>query len=144
MSHEVFEQALTMVSVDWVTLDRRYPVRLDRVLYTAWKPSRLERCREKLAQGLTAPAIKLVGLKLGSETWYSVTDGMHRCAARAEAGKTHINALVSGYHVCDPSSFILWRGDVWREASDGARQWVWEPTPDTVPVLRKIGVRDVE
>jgi hypothetical protein len=132
-----------LVSVGWVALDRRYPVRLDRVLYTAWKPSRLEDCREKLAQGLTAPAVKLVGLKLGSATWYSVSDGMHRCAARAEAGKTHISAVVSGYHACDPAAFVLWRGDVWREQPDGTRQWVWEPTPETVPELLRIGVREV-
>jgi ParB-like chromosome segregation protein Spo0J len=58
-----------------------------------WKPSRIERLREGLADNVALPAVKLA--RQDGRYKYAITDGIHRYNASLEAGFSHIPAIVT-------------------------------------------------
>ena len=79
------------------------------VLTKAWRPDRLRRCRDRPAAGEQAPAISVVGFRLGPRrVLYGVSDGMHRTVAHREAGRK-VKAKIGGYYFVEPTRHALWR-----------------------------------
>jgi hypothetical protein len=94
-----------------------------------------------LAGGEPAPAISVVGLRIGRTMLYDVADGHHRTVAHREAGRK-VKARISGYHRIEPAQFVLWRDRLWRQAGDGLHMVGIEPVPDDLrSVLLALGVR---
>ena len=87
----------------------RRPVSISvaRVLAWAWNPGRLERCRQKLAEGEKAPPIHVNRYRLNGLTWYVVSDGRHRTVAAREAGRARITAVVGSETDCHPDRYRL-------------------------------------
>jgi hypothetical protein len=85
----------------------RQSVYVDRILCTAWNEGRLKRAKRLLEQGQTPPAIQLAAYKLYEQTWYTVSDGIHRTVSYREAGRKRILAHVAGYEICVPDRFRL-------------------------------------
>lgn len=93
---------------------RRVPV--NRVLFSPWNPGRLDRARTKLAAGLKAPPINVDGITVRDDTWYLVSDGMHRSAAAMEAGRRTIVAEIGTMQQTYPDQHRLVfveQADVW-------------------------------
>lgn len=148
------ERCLLLTTVGWKSATPTGPdvykvgivrrVLISSVLAKPWNMGRLERCRRQLAEGTPPPPIKVVGLRRqGFKTLYSVSDGMHRTSAAKEAGHRTIKAEISGWHTCDPSRFVLWRGWLWDTADrpEGFRGVTDDIDPETIPALVGLGVR---
>lgn len=75
--HEI-QNALLLLGEDWITLEQRRSLPVHALLAEAWRPDRLERCRALLAEGRKPPPIRVVGLKIGRRTLYSISDGIGR------------------------------------------------------------------
>lgn len=152
---DVIERCLLLTTVGWESAkapsERVGEVGIIRsigvgsVLAKPWNRGRLDRCRRQLAEGTKPPPIKVVGLRRrGHKTLYSVGDGMHRTTAAREAGKKTVRAEISGWHTCDPTRFVIWRGWLWRlETSGGYKSVTDDIDPDIVPSLIGLGVRIV-
>jgi hypothetical protein len=151
------ERCLLLISSDWQSGTRDNDdgtiirtvrsVSVDSVLAQAWNPSRLERCRRLLQEGSKAPAISVVGLRLKrpngkTTTLYAVSDGMHRTTAAREAGRRTIRAVISGWYVCDPTRYLIWRDWLW-DASDpqSYKSVTNDFDADTAAELIALGVR---
>lgn len=116
----------------------------DLVLAEAWRPDRLRRCRERLAQGEQAPAIAVVGFRLDRRrVLYGVSDGMHRTIAHREAGR-RITAKISGYCPVEPGRHVLDRDYLWcREAEELRMQGIGAIPEELRPVLLGLEVKAV-
>lgn len=68
----------------------------DIVPEKVWKPSRLERIQQGIAQKKALPPVSLAKSERGSYR-YEISDGIHRYNASLLAGYTHIPALVTKY-----------------------------------------------
>lgn len=99
---------------------RTVRIAVDRVLAWSWNPSRLERCRQKLAEGEKAPPIHVNRYRLNGLTWYVVSDGRHRTVAAREAGRTRIAAVVGSETNCHPDRYQLEIEDrlLWQKYND--------------------------
>lgn len=132
-----------MIAGAWT--EARIVRRLDpaRVLAEAWSAGRLARCRERLAAGEQAPAISVVGFRIGrSEVLHDVSDGRHRTVAHREAGRK-IKARISGYHRIEPTHHGLWRDRLWRQEGDRLRMIAIEPVPEELRrILLALGIQD--
>jgi hypothetical protein len=79
----------------------------------AWNPMRLERARRQLADGKKAPAIRVIGFRLGRAVLYAPEDGIHRTVAAREAGQ-EIKARIQGQYRVSPNAFLIAHGCLWR------------------------------
>lgn len=120
-------QTLTDILVLLAQLDdarilphRTVRIGVDKVLAWSWNPGRLERCRQKLAEGEKAPAIHVNRYRLNGATWYVVADGRHRTVAAREVGRQRIAAIVGSEVVCQPARYRLDapQGKLWQEFVD--------------------------
>lgn len=117
-AHDV-DRALCLLceSHAWVRTDKTVPLPINRILAEAWKPIRLERCRELLREGKRPPPVNATGMrfKLGSRrvTLWSLSDGNHRTIAAKEAGETHVQSKVAGHYAVDPSRCRIMDGKLW-------------------------------
>jgi hypothetical protein len=101
--------ALLLLADEWTDADITRRLDPARVLAEAWHAGRLARCRERLAAGEQAPAIAVVGFRIGRLALYDVSDGLHRAVAHREAGRK-VKARISGYHRIEPSRYVLAAG----------------------------------
>jgi len=134
-------RALRLIGGDWRVVSRTIPVRVDRIVAEAWKPYRLQRAVELLAQGLRPPPVRLVGFRLGSTTIYEPSDGNHRVVAARQAGRTHIAAKVSGVTECAPERCAI-RGQSFYERDVDGKVVYWEDdlADELLAELRRLGV----
>lgn len=86
---------------------RTVSIAVDRVLAWSWNPGRLERCKQKLAEGEKPPPIHVNRYRLNGLIWYVVSDGRHRTVAAKEAGRTRIAAVVGSETDCHPGRYRL-------------------------------------
>jgi uncharacterized ParB-like nuclease family protein len=136
-------RALLLLAGEWTDANLVRWIDPARILAQAWHTGRLADCRERLAAGEQAPAISVVGFRIGrSAVLYDVADGMHRTIAHREAGQK-IKARISGYHRIEPSRYVLWQDHLWRQEKTGLHRADLEPVPkDLRHVLRVLGVQD--
>ena len=136
-------RALLLLAGEWT--DSNLVCRIDpaRILAKAWHKGRLADCRERLAAGEQAPAISVVGFRIGrGAVLYDVSDGMHRTIAHREAGRK-IKARISGYYRIEPSRYVLWRGHLWRQEKNRLYRADLEPVPEKLwQILQVLGVQD--
>jgi hypothetical protein len=126
---EIYSRSLDLLGSDWAptlrlyaALQRLLPVLTDhdtrrftyrcavapeRVVSLPWHPGRLRDAREKRAAGTTPPLIHVTRFRHPLQTWYLVTDGMHRAWAAREAGAYRIGARIEGEVVCHPEHYHL-------------------------------------
>ena len=112
-----------------------------KVLAKAWNPQRLERCRRRLAAGEAAPAVHVVGYRIGRTVVYGVSDGMHRTTAAREAGR-RIKARIGGHYLIRPERYLVTLGWLWRQSNDelGTRYGVTAVDETRVAQLTRLGV----
>jgi hypothetical protein len=138
--HPALSRALLLTASDW--RDAAYTTWVDarRVLAEAWNPSRLVRCRERLAAGEKAPAIRVVGFHLPDRAppIFDPSDGIHRTVAARERG-LRVKAKVTGFYQVKPHDFAICRGFLWRRTERGA-QMIDETTVAERAALAALGV----
>lgn len=84
----------------------------------AWSQYRLQRSREKLAEGGKAPRIEVSRYWLYGESYYVISDGNHRTIAAREAGK-RVLAYINSESWCRPADFYFSKGCIWRKHDVG-------------------------
>jgi hypothetical protein len=133
-----------LIKGEWTDADVVRRIDPRRVLAEAWNADRLARCRELLAAGEQAPAISVVGFRIGGRgLLYDASDGMHRTIAAREAGRT-IRARISGYYAIVPAAHVLWRDHLWRRDGGRWRMADFEPVPeDLQAILMALGVKAI-
>jgi hypothetical protein len=121
-------------------------VALAHVLSEAWRDDRLERCAALLARRKIAPAIKVIGYRMGGVTWYIPSDGNHRAEAARNAGRLRIRASVGGTYAIALENFVV-RSEfgyenLYRRDGDFARLCI-DLTDERRDTLVALGVRRV-
>jgi hypothetical protein len=123
-------------------LQRRCGIAPQRIVSLPWHPGRLADARRKRAAGTTPPLVHVTRVRLPSQVWYLVTDGMHRAWAAREAGLCRLGAYIDGEVRCQPEDFQLRcvRGswELWRRHHP--RTYLGEVRPDVLPTARALGV----
>jgi hypothetical protein len=117
----LLSRALMLLAGEWTSSGVVRQIDPNLVLAEAWRPDRLRRCRDRLAAGEQAPAISVVGFRLGRyRVLYGVSDGMHRTVAHRETGRK-VKAKIGGYYPIEPTRHALWRNHLWRREDGGLR-----------------------
>lgn len=133
--------ALMLLAGAWTSSGVVRQLNPGQVLAEAWRPDRLDRCREHLAAGEQAPAIAVVGFRLRRRrVLYGVSDGMHRTVAHREAGRK-VKARIGGYYLVQPARYALYQDHLW--LCEGGRLFAagLQAIPDDLrPVLLALGV----
>lgn len=131
----LLSRALMLLAGEWTSSGVVRQIDPNLVLAEAWRPDRLRRCRDRLAEGEQAPAIAVVGFRLGRRrVLYGVSDGMHRTVAHREAGRK-IKAKIGGYYPVEPTRHALWRDHLWRREGSGLRMLGMEAVPDELRLV---------
>lgn len=95
-------------AADTTIFERRVrAISVDKVLAWAWRPDRLLRCAERLADGERAPEIHVNRYLLHGVAYYTVSDGHHRTIAARQAGQRRIRARIGSESVCHPERYWL-------------------------------------
>jgi hypothetical protein len=137
----LLSRALMLLAGEWTSSGAVRWLDPSLILAEAWKPARLQRCREKLVAGKQAPPIAVVGFRLGRrQVLYSVSDGMHRTVAHREAGRK-VKAAIGGYYLIEPERHALWKGHLWRWKDIDLQMIGTEELPGELhPILLALGV----
>jgi hypothetical protein len=135
-------RALSVLSTNWVSTNFVRHIDPARVLAEPWSPGRLTQCRKLLAAGELAPAITVVGWRLGRHVFYGVTDGMHRTVAHREAG-LKVKARITGYGEAQPAAHVLWDDILWQQRGERLRRVSYYLPEELQRILLVLGVRGI-
>ncbi|PSU31737.1 hypothetical protein [Photobacterium lutimaris] len=116
---------------------------LANVSYKAWNENRLASCLSAHRDGVELPPVVSVEYRVSENSFYSLSDGQHRCSAAAANGYVEILSYVRGvYEIC-AADFVINENTLWKRGDEGWMPVNLEPLePTLITEFNRIGIKN--